>query len=95
MRPATRSLLPGLVACLLGAAMTVGAMVLPEANEVTGTVSPSPGLATDPVCGMTVLDDTAETVEFNGVRYSFCAASCRQRFLAAPEQFDRLRSNSH
>ncbi len=45
-------------------------------------------LARDPVCGMSVDPSTAEHhVQHEGVRYFFCAANCRQRFLANPKTF--------
>ena len=43
---------------------------------------------TDPVCGMTV--DAARTqhrCEWEGKSYFFCAARCRERFVASPESF--------
>lgn len=48
---------------------------------------PAPG-TTDPVCGMTV--DSATTphhATHAGTTYHFCAAGCRERFLADPAQF--------
>jgi Cu+-exporting ATPase len=42
----------------------------------------------DPVCGMTV-DPAADkpSVEHAGHRYHFCSASCRDKFVKAPEEF--------
>ncbi|MDS1135440.1 heavy metal translocating P-type ATPase [Nitratireductor indicus] len=42
----------------------------------------------DPVCGMTV-DPNADkpTVDHEGRRYHFCSASCRDKFLAHPENY--------
>jgi P-type Cu+ transporter len=46
------------------------------------------GLATDPVCGMSVDPATAtERAEHQGRSYFFCGAHCRQRFLADPLRF--------
>jgi len=47
-----------------------------------------PGMATDPVCGMSV--DPATThhrAEYAGRAYFFCGARCRERFAAEPEGF--------
>jgi putative ABC transport system ATP-binding protein len=47
-------------------------------------------MATDPVCGMTL--DQANTpvqAEYNGQRFYFCAAGCRDEFLAVPERYLR------
>ena len=42
----------------------------------------------DPVCGMRVDPATAKhTASYRGGSYYFCAARCRERFLAEPEQF--------
>jgi xanthine dehydrogenase accessory factor len=44
--------------------------------------------AHDPVCGMTVQVAAARhTAEYDGRTYYFCCGGCRQRFLAAPEQY--------
>jgi Cu+-exporting ATPase len=41
-----------------------------------------------PVCGMEVDPGTArDSVEFDGVTYSFCAPRCKDRFQARPELF--------
>lgn len=45
------------------------------------------GIATDPVCEMTVDTAKSEPIFHGGQRYYFCSASCRERFLAAPEKF--------
>jgi len=45
----------------------------------------------DPVCGMSVNTATARhTAEHDGRTYYFCCGGCRQRFLAAPEQYRGL-----
>jgi xanthine dehydrogenase accessory factor len=42
----------------------------------------------DPVCGMTVAPATARhRAEHAGRTYYFCCGGCRERFLAAPEQY--------
>jgi xanthine dehydrogenase accessory factor len=44
--------------------------------------------AMDPVCGMAVLIDSAtDTVDHDGVMYSFCSSGCRRRFEADPSAF--------
>lgn len=42
-------------------------------------------MAIDPICGMTVNEQTASSVQQNGQTYFFCSESCRQRFLAIQE----------
>ena len=51
-----------------------------------------PGHATheerDPVCGMTVVVETARhRAEHGGRSYYFCCGGCRERFLAAPDRY--------
>jgi xanthine dehydrogenase accessory factor len=44
--------------------------------------------ARDPVCGMTVVVDTARhRAEHAGHTYYFCCGGCRDRFLATPERY--------
>ena len=50
--------------------------------------SASPGMATDPVCGMSVDPATAEhRAEHAGHDYFFCSARCRERFIAEPARY--------
>ena len=45
-------------------------------------------MAVDPVCRMTIREDTAvEKVEYEGNTYYFCAAGCRERFEKDPERY--------
>lgn len=41
----------------------------------------------DPVCGMTIDEQSPHSAEVAGARYFFCSASCRAKFLAAPTQY--------
>jgi xanthine dehydrogenase accessory factor len=42
----------------------------------------------DPVCGMTVaVEGARHRAEHAGRTYYFCCGGCRERFLAAPEQY--------
>ncbi len=44
--------------------------------------------ATDPVCGMSVdLSATRNDAEYDGRRYFFCGARCKERFVAEPDRF--------
>ena len=44
--------------------------------------------AIDPVCGMTVrVADARHRAQHSGRDFYFCAASCRERFLAGPERY--------
>src|SRR5262245_10540881 len=50
--------------------------------------APGAGLATDPVCGMTVDPHTAKhRADHAGRPYYFCSAGCRAKFLADPERY--------
>ncbi len=40
-------------------------------------------MATDPICGMTVDEQTAHSVVRDGVSYSFCSEGCRRKFTGA------------
>ena len=43
---------------------------------------------TDPVCGMRLSHNTAaETAEYRGDTYYFCADVCRETFEADPEKY--------
>ena len=54
----------------------------------TDRASTSEGLATDPVCGMTVDPDDANfEAEEGGRRFVFCSAGCRDKFKADPQRF--------
>jgi xanthine dehydrogenase accessory factor len=45
----------------------------------------------DPVCGMTVASEGARhRAEHAGRTYYFCCAGCRERFLAAPDQYSAV-----
>lgn len=48
--------------------------------------SPSSETVKDPVCGMTVENGALETA-YEGIRYFFCSAQCRARFLATPHLY--------
>jgi P-type Cu+ transporter len=42
----------------------------------------------DPVCGMTVTKENAAcSYDYKGKTFYFCAASCRDEFVAAPEKY--------
>jgi len=41
----------------------------------------------DPVCGMTVTQDSPHSAEHDGQRYFFCAAKCRAKFVADPARY--------
>ncbi|MFQ5911772.1 MAG: YHS domain-containing protein [Nitrospinota bacterium] len=45
-------------------------------------------MATDPVCGMEVDEDTAQyRYEYEGRMYYFCAEGCMKAFAADPEKY--------
>lgn len=45
-------------------------------------------MAIDPVCGMTIDENTAAAkADYQGVRYYFCSSDCHKAFAAAPEKY--------
>jgi xanthine dehydrogenase accessory factor len=65
-----------------------------EANA-TRIVEPaeSPREAIDPVCGMSVtVAGARHTAEANGVKYYFCCAGCRTKFLSEPARYPAARA---
>ena len=44
-------------------------------------------MALDPVCGMSVEQETAISTEWDGRTFHFCAKGCRAEFLAQPQQY--------
>jgi Cu+-exporting ATPase len=51
--------------------------------------SKQPGAAqrVDPVCGMSVNEQSSQSAEVGGARYFFCSAGCRTQFLANPSKY--------
>jgi YHS domain-containing protein len=45
----------------------------------------------DPVCKMKVKAQTAKTMVYNKVTYSFCSESCKQKFVTEPAKY--IKSN--
>ncbi len=48
------------------------------------TTSTSKPVTKDPVCGMTVDENTALHADRDGKTFYFCSDSCRQKFLSTP-----------
>ncbi|MBU6467635.1 MAG: YHS domain-containing protein [Betaproteobacteria bacterium] len=46
-------------------------------------------LVKDPVCHM-VVPETSFPTEYEGIRYAFCSAQCKERFLANPHLYTGL-----
>ncbi|PJG44279.1 ATPase [Acinetobacter tandoii] len=44
-------------------------------------------VAIDPVCGMTVAEDSPHVYAYQSVRYLFCSAGCLDKFAADPEAY--------
>lgn len=61
----------------------------PEAGpEVAGPEAAGPGIATDPVCGMSVpAVESSLHLDFNGVTVYFCSPGCRAAFRKDPERY--------
>jgi len=47
----------------------------------------TPGALTDPVCGMSVTENSNHREEFNGTVYCFCSDKCRSKFVVNPAQY--------
>ena len=52
-----------------------------------GTMTPGHADDRDPVCGMTVPEDSPHRAEHGGHRYRFCSESCRAKFMADPGRY--------
>lgn len=59
----------------------------------TSSAEPNPTSAKDPVCGMTVDPRAARggDAEHEGVRYFFCQAKCREKFVQDPTRYIEVR----
>jgi len=44
---------------------------------------------TDPVCGMTVTEDSDYHFKYEHHQYYFCSSGCRDKFVASPEAYDQ------
>jgi xanthine dehydrogenase accessory factor len=57
-------------------------------NGVTTSPPAAIGEERDPVCGMTVaVEGARHLAEYAGRTFYFCCGGCRERFLAAPDQY--------
>ena len=62
----------------------------PHDSSVTGTGELRPvskPRELDPVCGMTVSDDSAHRFKYQGREYLFCSSGCREKFRTNPEPY--------
>ena len=56
-------------------------------RHTQATPAAPPVEAVDPVCGMTVVEGSAEHATYEGVTYWFCGAHCRRRFEEDPARY--------
>ncbi len=64
----------------------------PAAQATIAAPAVAPREAIDPVCGMSVtIAGARHTAEVGGVRYYFCCAGCRTKFLAEPARYPAAR----
>ena len=49
-------------------------------------------MAIDPVCGMDIKTPSEYFTEYQQVRYDFCSESCRDNFIAHPEEYVKKKS---
>ena len=47
----------------------------------------------DPICGMLVAETSPHYLDYQGIRYLFCSASCQQKFSAQPENYLSAKSD--
>ena len=65
----------------------------PAAQATIAPPAVAPREAIDPVCGMSVtIAGARDTSEVGGVRYYFCCAGCRTKFLAEPARYPAARA---
>ncbi|MCT9827094.1 heavy metal translocating P-type ATPase [Pseudomonas veronii] len=65
-------------------------MHTPEVRQEHGPIQnsePQPTGSHDPVCGMTVSNDSQFSTEYEGQHYRFCSQKCQTTFRAAPERY--------
>lgn len=65
-------------------------MHTPEVRQKHGPIQnsdPQPTGSHDPVCGMTVSNDSQFSTEYEGQNYRFCSQKCQTTFRAAPERY--------
>lgn len=65
-------------------------MHTPEVRQEHGPIQNSEPQVTgshDPVCGMTVSNDSQFSTEYEGQNYRFCSQKCQTTFRAAPERY--------
>jgi len=65
-------------------------MHTPEVRQEHGPIQNSEPQATgshDPVCGMTVSNDSQFSTEYEGQHYRFCSLKCQTAFRTAPERY--------
>ena len=55
----------------------------------TEAVTSETGL-TDPVCGMSVTENSEHHIQHAGLEYYFCSSSCHDKFESDPEQYTQL-----
>jgi len=65
-------------------------MHTPDVRQEHGPIQnsePQPTGSHDPVCGMTVSNDSQFSTEYEGQNYRFCSQKCQTTFRAAPERY--------
>ena len=55
---------------------------------------PSTSSTTDPVCGMSVSDESARSVEHEGHRFRFCSPGCAEKFRSNPDRYAHPESHT-
>ncbi|MCB9772651.1 MAG: heavy metal translocating P-type ATPase [Candidatus Omnitrophica bacterium] len=51
-------------------------------------------MAIDPICGMTVKEDTSFKVRKNGQEHYFCSSHCKEKFLSAAQVTENIKQSS-
>nr|WP_257605263.1 heavy metal translocating P-type ATPase [Pseudomonas sp. UMAB-40] len=60
---------------------------LRQEHDLIQKSEPQPTGSHDPVCGMTVSNDSQFSTEYEGQNYRFCGQKCQTTFRAAPERY--------
>ncbi|MCU6432522.1 heavy metal translocating P-type ATPase [Undibacterium sp. Jales W-56] len=72
---------------IAAAATTEAAMTVESTNSCCGGGSPKEGKQVDPVCGMTVDENSPHQFNLDGQTYYFCCAACLEKFRNNPQSW--------
>lgn len=64
-------------------------------GKATPAASPNVATSVDPVCGMTVSNNSPHAADHAGQHYAFCSAGCRTKFVADPARYLNSATKHH